>query len=234
MENQELLLHHEIMLLSLKDREGTPVNDLYPYALSTAVLCELVLRNRIEIKSFFQNTVSVVDSTPTGNMILDKSLRKIAGHEQQKPLLYWIKKAIDLTYLTATVTRELCDFGILKKDEKQVLWLLSRMTYPELDPNPERQLKNRLRHVLLDQPIEEELTPEAYERTVVVAILANAAQLLDANLGKLSLIRSEERLKELSEDSNLKDTAKSLLQTLQTERAIKDMVLISVLASGAC
>jgi len=233
MKNQELLLYHELMLLALKDREGTPVSNHYPYALSTAVLSELVLRNRITIGSSFQKAVSVVDSTPTGIMLLDKCLKKIAAHEEQKPLIHWVKKAIDLIYLPTVVIRELCDFGILKRDEKQLLWSLSRTTYPELDPHPEQQLKKRLRHLLLDEPIEEELTPESYERTTVVAILAQAAQLLDANLGTLSLQRSAEKLGKLSEDSNLGNAAKLLSQAIQSEIAIQNMIQLSVIAAAS-
>ena len=111
-------------------------------------------------------------------MLLDKCLKKIASEEKQKPLIHWVKKAIDLGYLVSVVTRELCDSGILKKDQKQILWVFSRTIYPELNPDPEKQLKKRLRHLLLDEPIEEELTQASYERTVVIAILAEAAKLL--------------------------------------------------------
>ena len=153
MEDQELLLYHEIMLLSLKDRAGTPENSLYPYALSTAVLSELILRNRIKINPSFQRNVTVVDATSTGIMILDKCLIKLTRHEEPKPLIHWIKQAFAPAYLTHLVTEELCSFGILKKDEKQVLWVFSKTTYPELNPVPEKQLKKRLCHLLLDDPL---------------------------------------------------------------------------------
>ena len=176
MEDQELLLYHEIMLLSLKDREGTPVNSLYPFALSTAVLSELILRNRIEISSSVQRNVSVVDATSTGITILDKCLIKLIQDEELKPLIHWIKRAFDPSNLiNFEVTKELCSFGILKKDEKQTLWVFSKTTFPELNPVPEKRLKQRLCHLLLNGPIDEELTPESYERTAVVAVIARKA-----------------------------------------------------------
>ena len=239
MDNQELLLHHEVMLLSLRDSEGTPENHLFPFALSTSILSELVLRNRLEISASNESNVSVADSTPTGIKILDECLEKIASHEEQEPLTHWIKEAFDPTCLTNTVTQELCDYGILQKDTKQFLWIFCQTTFPELNPIPERHLKKRLRHLLLDESIEEKLSPDSYERTAAIAILAHATELLDINLEDLSEHLCEqkliEKLDEISEESSLRQVAKSLLQTLKSDAlAMSSMLTMPLLTASVC
>ena len=51
-----LHLHEEIMLLALRDREGTVVSGtMYSYAIGGAVLAELLIEKRIDVEAVKKN-----------------------------------------------------------------------------------------------------------------------------------------------------------------------------------
>jgi len=72
-----LLLYHEVLLLAFNDKTGKPESDLYSLAVSAAVLAELVLAGRIKIEPNDDCFVHLIDSSPTGHDILDRSLRAL-------------------------------------------------------------------------------------------------------------------------------------------------------------
>lgn len=70
-QSEGLFLHEEVMLLALKDEEGTIGSAMYNYAIGGAVLAELLLNKRISIeKSKKKKFVNVINTEPLGDLLL--------------------------------------------------------------------------------------------------------------------------------------------------------------------
>jgi hypothetical protein len=82
MKRNELYLHEAIMLLALKDKEGTVFSGVnYSYAIGGAVLAELLLNQRLSIeekrkKKFAVVLLSLVKSAEFLNQLFDKKRLK--------------------------------------------------------------------------------------------------------------------------------------------------------------
>ncbi len=189
--SNSLNLYHEILLLSLHDQEGTDVASQYLFALSGAILAELVLAERIAIKENDEHTVEVIDESSLHSHLLDQCLSTIATSDQPQSLGYWIEE-LTLAYdLKSLIANELCQQKILRRDENNVLWAFSETYYPELDPKPEREIKSRLEKLLFADE------PEIDERTLILASLADSANLLEHNLGVLRVNEYRPKINEI-------------------------------------
>ena len=63
-----LYLHEEIMLLALRDEEGTvEFGSMYGYALGGAILAELLLAGRISVEEGKRKLVNLVSDEPIGS-----------------------------------------------------------------------------------------------------------------------------------------------------------------------
>ncbi len=73
-----LFLHEEIMLLALRDDEGTiPIGSQHQFAIGGALIAELLLNNRVKIgEPAKKKMIDLVDATPLGDPILDECLEK--------------------------------------------------------------------------------------------------------------------------------------------------------------
>jgi Golgi phosphoprotein 3 len=168
-----LFLPEEIMLLALRDKEGTvEPGTHYQYAIAGAVLAELLLRGRINVEQKKKKIfVRVVDSTPVGEPLIDDCLAKIIGAKKPAQLQTWVQKLAGVKNLKNRVAGQLSRRAILRADEDKVLGIFTRRVYPEVDPGPERQLIAGLRNAIFNE--DREVDP----RTVILLSLANSAEL---------------------------------------------------------
>ena len=167
-----LTFAEEIVLLMLDDETGKLANAGSPsmnHALAGAVLMDLALRSKIDTD--LDNLV-VVDSTPTGEEILDSYLAQIAAADQVYNVRYWIAvlalshgRAIQDKALSMLVKK-----GIIKLVEKKILWVFEARRYPVIDDTEEKEVKLRIINLLLGDEIP---TP----RDVVLVSLADTCEL---------------------------------------------------------
>lgn len=177
---RELPLHEEVLLLALRDEEGTTAaGSMYAYALGGAILAELLLRDRVGLEQVKKSTLVVVKTgTQTGDRVLDEALEKIRAAKRRAAAKTWVFRFGQTRGLKVRIAERLRQKGILKVAEDRVLWVFTRRVYPALDPAPERRIVERLRAAILsDDP-----PPDA--RTALLASLAAAASLLDGVLEK--------------------------------------------------
>ncbi len=206
---KELMLYHEVLLLSFDDKTGRPENNLYPLAISAGVLGELVLADRIRIAPNGDCLVHSIDSSPTGHAILDKCLKVISASDEPKPMIQWLTYEIDAQNLVRLVANELCDMGILEKKDAYVMWTFPIDTYPEADPKSERSIKSRLNSFLFEGDT------EADERTAVLACLANAGNLLEPNFGVLKVAKTQERINKLLSTNEFGNRVEDMMAALK-------------------
>jgi Golgi phosphoprotein 3 len=207
--SHSLPLYEEIMLLALRDEEGT-VQALYTFALGGAVLAELMLLGRVSVdESKKRKLARVVDSTPIGDPLLDEALGKLRDAKRAASLETWVTRFANIKQLKHRVAGTLCRKGILKASEDKVLLLFTRKIYPELDPKPERELVERMRQAIFGD------SKEVDPRTVVVISIANSAGILRVTFDKKRLKARKERIERIVNGELTGKAAAQAIQSMQ-------------------
>ncbi|MDV6314906.1 GOLPH3/VPS74 family protein [Idiomarina sp. HP20-50] len=101
--------------------------------------------------------------------------------------------------------------------ERKVLWVFERQVYPEVNPEPEQQLRQAMRHAVLSDG--DEVEP----RVAITVALANSAKLLPQIFSKQELKDRKERIKQLENGELISKAAKEAVQ------AIEAAVMIAVI-----
>jgi len=218
-----LFLHDEIMLLALRDEEGTIARGtMYQYAIGGAVLAELLLHKRIGIdESKKKRLVNLVSSEPVGETLIDECLEKISSAKRRASLQTWVSRFAGLKNLKHRVAEQLCKRGILRADEGDVLLIFTRKIYPEANPVPERELIERLRKAIFTD------TQDVDPRTVVLVSLANSAGLLNVVFEKKKMKGRRARIEQIINGEMTGKAAKEAIEAMQA--AVMVTVIIPTL-----
>jgi len=218
-----LRLHEEIMLLALRDREGTVVSGtMYNFAVGGAVLAELMMEKRIEVEAVRKKKFArVLSPAPLGDPLLDECLAKIAGAKRRGELRTWVGKFAQARGLKHRVAQGLAGRGILRVDESKVLGIFTRKIYPEVDPGPERGIVERLRRAIFQDG------GEVDPRTAVLLSLAKSADLLKLVFDRKELKGRKERIARVV---NGELTGKATQEAIQ---AMQAAVMVAVIIPAA-
>ncbi|MGD2135715.1 MAG: GPP34 family phosphoprotein [Gemmatimonadales bacterium] len=206
-----LTLYEEALLLALRDKKGTIVTGAhYSFALSGAVVGELLLRERITLDDSGKKLmVDLIDRRPTGDDVLDEAVERIANAKRRGSVQTWVQRLARIKRLRHRVALGLVDRGILKADEDKVLLLFTRKIYPERDPRPEREIVKRLRRAIFTY------TSELDVRTVMLVALAHHTGLLRATFDKKKLKGRKKRIEQIIEGSAIGDATRAMVQAVQ-------------------
>ena len=206
-----LFLHEEIMLLALRDEEGTIASGtMYQYAIGAAVLSELLLNKRIAVgESRRKKLVNLVSSQPLGEPLIDQCLEKISNAKRRASLQTWVSRFAGVKNLKHRVAQQLCERGILRASEDKILLLFTRKIYPEVNPEPERKLIERLRQAIFTD------SRDVDPRTVVLVSLANSTGLLKVVFDKKKLKGRKARIKEIIDGEITGKAAKEAIEAMQ-------------------
>jgi len=151
-----LTLLEEFLLLALNDEAG----QFYSLARSTldcatagAVLMDLSLHRRIDndLKTMF-----VSETQPTGDEMLDSTLRvmAIAPVLEPKPITHWLKQlSEEAGALREQALRRLEVRGIIKREDRKILWVFGVRRYPLIHDKEIREVKLRILGVILGDDI---------------------------------------------------------------------------------
>jgi len=206
-----LFLHEEVMLLALRDEEGTIASGtMYQYAIGAAILAELLLNQRIALdESRKKKLVNLLSSTPLGEPLIDQCLEKIGNAKRRALLQTWVSRFAGVKNLKHRVAQQLCDRGILRTTEDKILLLFTRKIYPELNPVPERNLIERLRQAIFTD------SRDVDPRTVVLVSLTDSTGLLKETFDKKKLKGRKARIKEISNGEITGKAAKEAIEAMQ-------------------
>jgi hypothetical protein len=86
-----LSLYEELFLLALDEEQGnyfSPAKKTISYGLAGAILAELALRGKLAMNE--KQRLVVQDAAPTGDDILDESLKEMETAEKPRKLVYWV------------------------------------------------------------------------------------------------------------------------------------------------
>ena len=148
----------EILLLLLNEETGyfAPIPEWkMSCALAGAVLMDLALEDRIDADL---ETLTLIDSSPTGDELLDPALEEIASESRAHPPRYWVERiARRANQISDAAFDRLVKQGILDFDSGG-FWSLSKKVsrsgrYPLVDGTSGDEIKGRITRILLTDEI---------------------------------------------------------------------------------
>lgn len=188
-----LTLPEELTLIALNDEKGNIVSSAsmsLNYGLAGAILLELILSKKLILDD---QRVSVSEDEETGDDLFDDVLCKIRASKKQYKLDHWIQ-CLASKFMFHKVVDRLVQKKILRHEEHRVLWVFPVKLYPEENPRPELELRQRLHAVVKDRQ-----KPEL--RSLLL----------------LSLIRACGMTKELFDKENLKEANRYIQELIEHE-----------------
>jgi golgi phosphoprotein 3 len=166
-----LSLAEEVLLLALDDKTGTLREGLpgtLGRTLVAAVLMELAFLARIDTD---QRALFVVDSTPVGDTVLDDALVHLAKQPKQRSSYAELKHLLGQAQeIQQRLLDRLVSRGIVKVVNERILWVFGVRRYPLLDDRKVKEVKARLREVVLGDDLPD-------PRDAVLISLVEAAHL---------------------------------------------------------
>ncbi|OXB55798.1 hypothetical protein ASZ78_007116 [Callipepla squamata] len=209
-----LTLMEEVLLLGLQDKEGYPSfwNDCLSPGLRGGILIELALRGRIQLepltarkKRLLDRKVLLKSGAPTGDVLLDETLRHIKASESMETVQTWIelltggcrekerkglgwKLQYQLRNVRERVAKSLVEKGILTTG-KQSFLLFDVTTHPVCDAAEKQRLLRKLQDGVLERWPGDVRRME--RRLLALLVLAHASDVLEKALGGLEDARYE-------------------------------------------
>ena len=181
----KLTVAEEIFLLALDNSRGIikPVTPFaLDYALGAALLMELELCGRIDTDLEILKVISIV---PAGDPLLDETLLELQQKTEPKSTSFWLKQlTVRTKHMEERVLDQLIRKGILKQENRRILWVFEIHRYPLIDDREVKEVRTRLRELILGDDI-----PDS--RDVVLISLGNACRLL----GDLFTPKEKERVR---------------------------------------
>jgi Golgi phosphoprotein 3 GPP34 len=223
-----MLIAEDLLLLLYNDESGKPItgNPGLDYSLAGAVLIELTLLGRVDIAlagdDVKEGRLKLLDTSSTGDAILDERLAMLAEKSGQKPknLMSKLSKKLRDQVLARLVER-----GVLEADKGRVLGLFPVTRWPAKDARHEAEVRTALESVL-------KLGTQPDERTAALIALLNALNVVpkvitDA-VDKKALKR---RAKEIAESEWAAEAVRKAVQDMQA--AITAAIVVSSSAGAS-
>jgi hypothetical protein len=209
--SSRLHIYEEILLLSLRDKQGTIFYDVhYPQALAAAILAELLLIKKIKLDPVGKkNFVKLTDVKFTGDQLLDECLQKISKAKRRARIENWVPRFANLPRLKHKAAQSLCRKGILKMEEHKMLLLFKHKKYPEVDPRPEKQLIEKLRKAIFGN--NKTIEPE----TVILVAICEKTGILKHLFDKQKLKDRKKWIKEITSGNLIGDATKEAVEAMQ-------------------
>ncbi|XP_002733863.1 Golgi phosphoprotein 3-like [Saccoglossus kowalevskii] len=191
-----LTLMEEVLLLGLKDREGYTSfwNDCISSGLRGCMIVELGFKGRVETekagmrrKSLLNRKLLCKSDSPTGDVLLDESLKHIKETDVPETVQTWIellsgetwnplKLRYQLRNVRERLAKNLVEKGVLTT-EKQNFLLFDMTTHPVVDSAIKQRLIKRVQDAVLSR-----WTNDAHrmdKRMLALIYLAHASDVLE-------------------------------------------------------
>ena len=213
------------MLLALKDEEGTIASGtMYNYAVGGAIMAELLLSQSIAVdQSKRRKLVSVVSPQLLSDSLIDEWLMKMSSAKRRKTLQDWVSRVANTKDLKHRIALQLCQRGILKMDEKTILLLFTQRIYPEINPEPEREIINRLHNTIFTD------TDDIDARTIVLLSLAKSANILPVIFGKKEIKQRKKRIEQIVNGDIAGKATKEAIEAAVMVAVIMPMMMMTTI-----
>ena len=168
MSAHQLTFVEELLLVGLDDQTGallpTPVMG-FNYALAGALIADLALAGRIDTDL---EQLTVLRTEPTGDAMLDRALATIKASPQPQTVSHWLGVfSAQRAELETEGLARLVSHGILRLQEKKILWVFGTRRYPTVDNQDRTEVKTRLSALILGDDI-----PDPHDAVLISLLTA--------------------------------------------------------------
>ena len=230
-----LYLHEEVLLLALRDEKGTTEWGAThsQHVLAGAMLAELLLAKRISFDDSKKHLVEVVsterlDASSLADGVLGDALMQMNEAKPPKPLQHWVQKLASMRKLTERIADGLCKKGVLEEQEVLILGLFKTRRFPEKDPEPERQLIQRLEEVIFSD--EEQLDV----RTAILISLTWKSEILAIPFSSKALRKRKERIEQIVNGELVGRATAEVIQAIQAITTIAAIMPAITASTASC
>jgi len=146
-----LTLAEQLLLLALDDESGklhTLPDRALDYALAGAIIADLTRAARIEVET---DKLNVVDSTPVDSKPEDFGLLDLQQSNASSLTGALTHLAGEANGLRKRLIEQLVEKGVLRRVDKEILWVFHYSRYPLADPTSENAVRQRLRKCIRNE-----------------------------------------------------------------------------------
>jgi hypothetical protein len=212
-----LSISEELYLLSLDEEKGNIlpfVKGTIANGLSGTILAELVLQGKISSNE--KHRVEIIDSTPTGDEILDEALQEIQSSEKPRKLSYWVSQlGAKPKKLRERFGERLAAKQILSQEDGRYFWRQPSIEDEQQAALSKFALKQALRAMVLS-------TETFDQRSMALLNVVSASELLKLIFTQDELPIANRRIHEIVVRAALENP------TLQTIEEIEQAVSASI------
>lgn len=214
-------LAEEIMLLSLDDDSGAAKErQSAGWAVAGGILLDLVMAGRVSVDD---ERIRITDPAPTGTALLDGRLEQLAaraGKKSKAPKVTdWLTR--DHSKAVGATVDSLRARGLVAEEQRKALGLFPVKRYPEADGATERELRERLRAVVLDGA-----APD--DRTVGLVALVHSAKLHRLAFPDVPRKQISPRMAQIADGQWAGDSVRTAIRVMQAA-----MVAVTVASTAA-
>ncbi len=186
-----LTFTEEITLLMLDD-DGRflPIRGgAVEHILIGAVLMDLAFANRVDTDL---ESLVVIDATPTGNPLIDRTLERLASSDANLDTKGWVEALAreQAAGIRRQVVDKLVERGIIEVQDERFLWVFQSRRYPTIDGRVERGVKLRMEDVLLSDDMPD-------PRDIALVCLVDACDILTDIFSEREMERVRPRIEQL-------------------------------------
>lgn len=212
------------LLLTTDDGKLEGMSTQHGYGLVGAMLSDLIRAGRISISKEKHPRLGLVDTSPTGDPVLDHGLARLAEKFNGKKLSSVISdRKLSPEHI---VVQRLAAAGILEVVERKALGLVPER-YPMLNPLPEQQIRARLAAVLAGS-----VAPSSIDATLLAVLqgLDAANRVLKQESGGMSKRDLKKRIEQVASGDATGDAVARAVQSLNA--AIMSASIMPVIIAG--
>jgi hypothetical protein len=226
-DSRNLHIYEKILLLSLKDKEGTMFFGVHlPQALAGAIMAELLLNQKVKVEQEGKKKfLRLLDSKQTGDLLIDECLMKMHESKRRATIERWVQRFTQIRRLKTKAVENLIKKGILKLEEKKILLVFRQKIYPEVDPRPEKHIMDTLYKAIFGN--RKTVDPET---TVLVAICERTG-ILRHLFDRKKLKERKKWIKEIISGNLIGEATKEAVEAMQA--AVMVAVIIPAVAVSA-
>ena len=218
----DLILAEQTLLIALDDEKGRDRTQWgSDPGLAGALLLDLARLELVTVDA--AGKIVAVDGALPGHELLRDAYTTIRGSSRPRKAKRWVGRLPrELKPLRRRLSRGLVQRGILSEQRSKWFGVLPRTRFPTVDPAPERELRERLRGVLLAgrDPSEEE---------ALLLGLLEPLGLIDSLVAKGQRRAARKRAKTVAEQGVAGNAVRDAIHAVQAEAA----VVIGIAAAGS-
>lgn len=213
-----LLLAEEIFLLAHNEESGKANGTLaLDNGLAGALLLDLAAEELVAAEGKALTALAGAPSHP----LLTSAHAELLQSDKPRTAQHWVNRLpAALKPLRSQVGQSLAERGVLAEKHRKVLGLFPATSWPEVDPEPERELRHRLTCVLVEDALPD-------PRTALLVSLLSALGLVRGLVDKEHRKHADSRAKDIAREcATATATSAAVSRSVQ---AVQSAIMVAVI-----